>query len=501
MPSFFEGMGQGAMGGLALQKAQAGVAQDQEDVKSSQIGNKAALEGLQRAIEGANDDKQMRSTWAKALGQAMALRDAQAAPDADDAALDAFYGAKDDPTQASIKQLRGMMQRVAETDPKAALALGEEIGGAIAQRKQEGNLRAVQESASKAIGALQEMSAEGFLPEAASQQMAAQVQEILEALDENPEMLAQSAASIQKIRATATQAYMQGAEKASAVSEMQGLVDRLPPSMKKFGALAMAQVANGGDPVKVLAGLADRVYGAADPDPEAEFKRPGPFEQSPRWVQERIRQEGTSDALEFLGDRKVPINPESPLAGERGMTPDEILAELPKWEDRFLRRAMARNNKFSEPQMAGPQPWTPPAGRGTAGAVGAPDQQAEMRKVLTAPAPRGMGLRAGPDGIPKDSGVKTSMRQGSGTTDRVTDAGDAVVRGRERKPVSIKGLRKRGKQTPLEYLDYVKKAITARGGTAEDVARALEAAGLTPADFAEKEKKKGAVQVKERGEQ
>lgn len=475
MPLIFDalaGAGRGASGGQAHQLGKAQVAEAQEQVKSRQMANKAAAVALAETLREAKQDEQMRAAWADGLAEVQAMQ-AAAAPDpnAPEAEVEAFYAGKDDPTQQSINKLRTMVQRVAKVNPQMAVALWAEQGAAIKQRALEGRLRKTQARGSQVMQGLSMLGAEGTLPETAVAEFQARVQEVLEALDADPQRLDDGMAALGKIQSAAIQAHLEAATRNEVGMQLKQLTGMLPPTQMWRGALAVAELAMGADPIKVRANLAQHVYGEEMPDPEREMARPGEFGKSPAWVQARINAEGTSDALKYLADLKITDK----LGKTRSMTPEEIKAALPEWEPIFQRNVRARYNKWT-PEVPAAKPLTnPPSPAGLKEVQTGAVPVSNVRGADPATARPKPSLRTSSRGRPEDRRVGQVppggvVRPGEKKTERPTAQTFKVE---QRKP----------NQTPAAFLNYVKQRVAEGGGTAADVQKILEEHGLTPDDF------------------
>ena len=104
MPTLFDalaGAGQAAAGAQAYRAGELDLEGKAANNRGHGIQNQAGAFALARAIKEARDEDAMKATWAKALGEIMSLRNAQA-PSGPEADVDAFYAGKDNPTRASL---------------------------------------------------------------------------------------------------------------------------------------------------------------------------------------------------------------------------------------------------------------------------------------------------------------------------------------------------------------------------------------------------------------
>jgi len=464
MPSFFDalaGAGQAAMGGQAYRKGKA-------DIAAQEARTQALENADRREAEERKRDEEARNAYATAVGEIEDIK-SRLRPDNDEEAIKRWYRGEDDETVADRNAFSKAFKIAARKDPRLAQALMEQYGPALAERSKRKQYDAVVKSGSSAITALNEMVETGQLGEAAAQQMSERVQQALEMLDEDPDSVERVAGVIGQIRSAADEAAMTAANKKAAMTQIQELASQLPQNMAGYGAQAMLALSWGADPRKVVSDLAAKVYGDPTPDPQKEMEAPGQWSKAPEWRKSRIISDAREKARRYLATEATTVED----GVERKLTVDEVEERIDSLLPTFVREEAGRRNLVWDGVEDSQIPDPGGLNEIIFGEWGGGGERKGADLAEPMPArpvdARGMDL------------AKPMPASGAdaGGANLATPMGRA-----ERAPKGEMHIRKRGpKVSAGEYIDYVRKAVGARGGTDEDVWKALRENGITEKDI------------------
>lgn len=375
--------------------------------------------------------------------------------------VQAWLKGKDDPTAQALSVLKARASRIAEDDPEAAMLLlqqgTEQLKGRVMQQAQA----RFQEKFSNKIQAISQAIASGSIGETDGAMVQEQLQMAMEAVETNPAVMAKGEEILAKAHATLKEGMVKQATKQRALGDLDALeqtgVD------KKLLDGARADIELGEDPDKVVEEL----------KVETSKWKGGPIEKAPQTERAKWHGEAMSLARAYAQEN-LPREPgeAGPAYIQRLLTAANEM--LPVFLDEVQSRAgVVKPVGVRRPVIPG---WTEqiPGAVQPAGQPKRPSLDDVLAGKMEGQLPPGGAM-----GYAIPASGNAFAQQPQQTQQPAAPQGEAAVPTEQLAQLKAQPPKKRRGEDVGPYVARVLKAVEEAGGSEQDAAEILEAAGLT----------------------